>query len=423
MDKFVEIFGKKYPIAYGEYNSVALKDWLPDFFKETKSFTADEYYNEMVRLYPRFKKKWFDFRKKATEADIQQMFIKKRGDGVLDGSTSVPKVEKKLKITIGGGYKYPDNMSDIDYHAYMFKKLGFFNPFHEKTKIESVQDAYMGAWQSLHYPEYKEMIQILYNEYKRLEEINPELKQLKFDKNDPAQLTCVYAGCIYDFPLEDIQYFLDGHRAQDERDRMEKELANIGLHKRDFYWVVSPQTIENIGKKIKRQNEPQIENTVIVTERIPKTSKEIVSKKLKGWGLKEEDFMLITQSDGLRTSYDGIDDNGNRIYSRELFWNKYEQDLKAANCDVIMGFNNGVCGAYFAEGVYVVGGSKLNNILWRRAKNVGLGVILSNGDVFTDEFGNEKQFDTGWAKLVINASNGSKSKEYVSSRENRNRDR
>lgn len=32
---------------------------------------------------------------------------------------------KKLGIKIGGGYKYPQGMNDIDYHAHSFMENGF----------------------------------------------------------------------------------------------------------------------------------------------------------------------------------------------------------------------------------------------------------------------------------------------------------
>ena len=157
----VEIFGKKYPSDQGG-NSTKFSDWLPDFFEEQRSFSSREYYQEVLTKHPEYKRKWYEVL--PSEKDIQKYFIKTLGYAAMDGATSVPKAEKKLGFKIGGGYKYPNGMSDIEYHAYTTKELGFYSPF-KKDHTLNKKEAYMEAWQNLHYDNQK-VLNILQNETK-----------------------------------------------------------------------------------------------------------------------------------------------------------------------------------------------------------------------------------------------------------------
>ncbi|MBR6408779.1 MAG: hypothetical protein IKS23_00870 [Alphaproteobacteria bacterium] len=255
----VEIFGKKYPSDQGG-NSTKFSDWLPDFFEEQKSFSSREYYQEVLTKHPEYKRKWYEVL--PSEKDIQKYFIKTLRYAAMDGATSVPKAEKKLGFKIGGGYKYPNGMSDIEYHAYTTKELGFYSPFKKDHKLNK-KEAYMEAWQNLHYDNQK-VLNILQKQYKELVEINPELSKIKLDLNNPIQLTELRAGVQYDFPIEDIQLFLNGGTAKTEKERVKRECMENGLNYGDFGWVLSSETIANISKKMK-EHKLEIKNEVIQT--------------------------------------------------------------------------------------------------------------------------------------------------------------
>lgn len=55
-------------------------------------------------------------------------------DGVIDGKESIPEAEKKLGIAIGGGYKFPNGMSDVEYHREQAIKHGFVSIFKRERK-------------------------------------------------------------------------------------------------------------------------------------------------------------------------------------------------------------------------------------------------------------------------------------------------
>lgn len=44
-------------------------------------------------------------------------------------------------------------------------------------------------------------------EWAELCDLNPELKNIKFDKNNLASLGMAQAGVVYDFPAKDIELF------------------------------------------------------------------------------------------------------------------------------------------------------------------------------------------------------------------------
>jgi len=252
------IFGVRYPphIINGdiEPNSVAFKDYLPTFFAKQKHFSSDEYKAEVAQKFPKFKTKWYQ--KAPSEKEIENYFIEQYDNGRIDGANSVPPLEEKLGIQIGGGYKYPDGMSDIEYQACTMEQIGLYTPFRTPNPYNQ-KEAYMEAWQELHYPRAK-ILPILQQQYQELVELNPQLKDVKLDTNNPRHLTLFRAGVIYDFPVADINLFIaedgKGRTSARHRDRMKQELNAIGLNEKDFTWVLSSETIKTIGERLKEKN-------------------------------------------------------------------------------------------------------------------------------------------------------------------------
>lgn len=254
-NKSVKIFGKSFPLykspdgTYDE-NCVAYKDYLPAFFMNQKHFSSQEYYKELVAKFPQFKRGRYEFRALPSERDIENFFISKFGWGAMDGANSVPLAEKKYGIKIGGGYKYPNNMSDIEYHAYSFNSTGFHNVWHKE--ISTKQEAYMYIWQCMHYSQDDE-ISVLQSLVQDLIELNPQLKQIRFNKDSRWDLIKLHAGVMYDFPVSDIQLFLDGGD-KDYRKKMQENMRTVGLNPNDFTWILSFDTIQDIAKKIEKTN-------------------------------------------------------------------------------------------------------------------------------------------------------------------------
>ena len=275
--KTIKIFGKTYPLyrningTYDE-NSVAFRDWLPSFFINREHFSPEAYYSALVKKFPQFKKKWYDVKKLPSEHDIENYFIEHLGYAAMDGANSVPLVEKKYGIKIGGGYKYPKGMSDIEYHAYEFNILGFSTVWYQN--INTKQGAYMRIWQDMHYSQESEIsdLQALVQE---LIDLNPELKKLKFDKNKRYDLIRIKAGVTYNFPVADIQLFLNGVD-KEYKEKMKTKMKSLGLDPQDFQWIVSFETIENVAQKIKyaKTIAPLEQNNTNATDQQSDTTKE-----------------------------------------------------------------------------------------------------------------------------------------------------
>ncbi|MBO7508925.1 MAG: hypothetical protein J6T57_01455 [Alphaproteobacteria bacterium] len=247
----IEIFGKSFPLyknpngTYDE-NCVAFKDWLPWFFINQEHFSSQEYYSELIKYFPQFKRKWYDFRALPSEQDIENYIISNLGYAALDGANSVPLVEKKYGIKIGGDYKYPNGMTDIEYHAYSFNIRGFSHVWYKEINTE--QDAYMYIWQCMHYSKDEE-ISVLQSLVQELIELNPQLKTIRFNKDSRRDLMRLQAGVMYNFPMADIQMFLDGIE-KDYPKKMCEKMRSVGLNPRDFEWVLSFDTIQDIAQKI-----------------------------------------------------------------------------------------------------------------------------------------------------------------------------
>ncbi len=410
------VFGKKYPphMVNGVLNpnSVAFRDYLPDLFARSKHFSPAEYQAEVERKFPKFKKKWYQ--KALSEKDIEKLMIKEHGFAAMDGANSVPQLEEKLGIKIGGGYKYPKGMTDIEYHAYKMEQIGLYSPYREPNP-KTQEDAYICAWQEMHYPREK-MLPILQQQYQELIELNPQLKDVKLDTNNPVHLTLFRAGVTYNFPVADINLFIAehdiGNTAKRHSERMKKELTEAGVSPDiTVGWVLSSETIKDIGRKLKEKE--QVNETVKIEEvvnkaepvkkeetvaevqpvqqtevkaEVAKSPKDVVAEKLKALGIEDGTYMLIDKNDDFYTLYSGA--NGPEGRSVKGYLESGEKQIAKTGKDAVYCSNNGIVGAYFKEGVYVITTDyELKSALRFRGEETSLGVMLSNGEPFVNKDG------------------------------------
>ena len=164
-----------------------------------------------------------------------------------------------------------------------------------------------------------------------------------------------------------------------------------------------------------RSDKPEHETEAIELEKTrirpkPKTPKEQVEKILADVAMPKETYLLLTPEDSwLKTTYL---DTGRSI---EGYFNAQEE-AKQEGAKILMGTNNGYTALYFAEqNIYVVSpGYELANKMYYKAgcKNVGYGVMFSNGEKFTnaefmqDKWENKKTAmkewrDSGYDKTVL----------------------
>ena len=244
MIKTVTILGKKYP-AY-EYNATDLRYILSDFFKTQRHFSAKEYYDYVIKHHPEYKSFFH-----PTERQIEKMIIEKLGRGAMDGANSVIYFDNKFGTKIAADYKYPNNMSDIEYHFYMIKKRGFAT-ISGKINIKDKQSAYLEAWQNMHYPPENDM-QILHELYYEILELNPELKLYNFDINNRQRLIQFLYGICYRLPIADIMKFVTGRTEQETKEELNnkiKSLEKYGIQRMDFGWITSDETIKRIEQQM-----------------------------------------------------------------------------------------------------------------------------------------------------------------------------
>jgi len=250
----VLIFGKQYPMYY-EQNNTKFKDVASDFFKTQKHFDAKEYYAEVVKHNPEYKSVFY-----PSEKQIQKMIIEKYGIASVDGATSVPFFEQKYGIKVGGGYKYPNNMSDIEYYFYMLQKLGL-GLILNNIKVVDEKSAYIVAWQNLHYV-YNDRLKTLQQLYREIIELNPDLKAYKFDTNDSGKLIKFLGGIKNNFPIADIMKFVNGDfevaNTEIYKNKL-KSLEKYGIRGGDIQWKLSDETIQNIEQQIQHKKIRQVE--------------------------------------------------------------------------------------------------------------------------------------------------------------------
>lgn len=274
MSETVTIFGKKYP-AY-EYNATEFRYILPDFFARHKHFSAKEYYNEVVKNHPEYKSVFH-----PSEKQIEKMIIENIGSAAMDGANSVHYLEKKLGINIAANYKYPNNMSDIEYNFYKLMKRGLVNA-NGKVNVKDKKSAYHEAWQNLHYPN-QNRLKVLQDLYHEIIKLNPWLNQHKFDINDQGKLVKFLAGITYRFPITDIMMVVNEQQPnKQELANKLKALEKYGIQRIDFGWIPSDDTIQDIELKMKhRENVSQKFNDA--SDKVKTLQKTKTTNKLLGF--------------------------------------------------------------------------------------------------------------------------------------------
>ncbi len=259
-----------------EFDGLVYADIMDDIFAKSKSFSSKEYYDEMVRICPEFKKKWWE--RIPSEKQVKEMVRDWYNDGVIDGKESVPKAEKELGIAIGGGYKFPNGMSDVEYHKERAIKYGCVDVFQKgngrefcfnrryskkdgvsiitSSKLDK-KKAYIQAWRNLQYGNREQIVGEYQKDWAELCDLNPELKSIKFDKNNLSSLGMAIAGVTYDFPAKDIELFVQnaerGKAGFHEDSRIRRELAEIGIKDFRFGWVPSSETVKMIGERLREK--------------------------------------------------------------------------------------------------------------------------------------------------------------------------
>lgn len=123
----------------------------------------------------------------------------------------------------------------------------------------------------------------------------------------------------------------------------------------------------------------------------PLTPEEQVAKELSELGVPKESYLLLTPDDKyLKTGYE--QEEGISI---ERYFNRQEEAQKYG-AEKLLGCNNGMTAVYFAkQNIYVVSpGNALKLAMQRTAscKDVGYGVMFSNGEAFTNSISKNNEF-------------------------------
>lgn len=234
-------------------NRDTVSNLLPKLFERVESLPDSCYYDEMVRLFPEFKD-----RKRLSEKQIEKLLIKEFAGRVIDGQTGVLLVEEYLGIKVGEDFNLPDGLSPKQFHMRCFYDFGCekFLRQSEEFQEKNVERAYMWAWQNLHFKNYDEEAakQQLTGVYQKLKELNPQLKGLQINEGSLQTLRNAIDGVMYGFPLADIELFCNEQEktkrvGAQHNQRIYREIAENGLPPVHFPWVLSTETIVEMGKK------------------------------------------------------------------------------------------------------------------------------------------------------------------------------
>ena len=314
------------------------------FIDKEKSFDANEYCEEFVKIYPEFKGNEEYIFPEFDEENIKLMvnsYLYCVGDWKCDGDSSMQEVRDKLGIDVASHFKLPNDMSPLEYEKYRVCKY-IVTPLHDDVKYGSQIDeekdlneqfskGLVQAWRNLHGISQENAIELLQEEAKKLEELNPELNKLKFDRNNVKDLWNVVCGVTYDFPVEDIQMFTDRYR-EGVLDRIERGpivndfIKKHGLEgKYRFGWCPSDKTLENIEQKLQEKQSMEISTNKVCdknenSEQSNKDSSlpESVSKSLC------DDKSSVSKKDG----YEKAKENLNKGLSEAVVETKISSNTK-----------------------------------------------------------------------------------------------
>lgn len=103
-------------------------------------------------------------------------------------------------------------------------------------------------------------------------------------------------------------------------------------------------------------------------------------KLLSSWGIDKNDYMIFTKDDDVHTTY--LDGSRNIA----AYFEEGAKEIANTNSKIVYGSNNGVVAAYLDNGTYIISkNDKLKDKLYYKGKDVGLGVMLSNGEQICDK--------------------------------------
>lgn len=160
----------------------------------------------------------------------------------------------------------------------------------------------------------------------------------------------------------------------------EKEQVN------EMVKIEEPVNKEEAVKKEDTVAEVQPVQQTEVKAEVAKSPKELVAEKLKAMGMEDGSYMMIDKNDDFYTLYDGA--NGPEGRSVKGYLESGKEEIAKTGKDAVYCSNNGIVGAYFKEGVYVLTTDYgLKNALYLRGEETSLGVMLSNGEPFVNKDG------------------------------------
>ena len=86
-----------------EFSGMTYADIMDDIFARSKSFSVKEYYDEMVRICPELKKKWWE--RIPSEEQVKKMVADWYSLAAIDGKESIPEAEKKPALGAASRYR------------------------------------------------------------------------------------------------------------------------------------------------------------------------------------------------------------------------------------------------------------------------------------------------------------------------------
>lgn len=151
-------------------------------------------------------------------------------------------------------------------------------------------------------------------------------------------------------------------------------------------------TIKELDEEFSKRGteKKEVADEVDKGKELPELSpKEKVEEKLSALGIEKGSYILITPENNIQTGYES---GSGRDTSDYFFSGK--KSVEQTGEKVVYGVNNGVVGAYFAEGVYIVSSDmSITNKLYLEGKDVGLGVMFSNGEQITNDPQTQKELE------------------------------
>ena len=253
-----------------EVGHIQLHDLM---LKNEKSFKQEEYWDEFVKIYPEFNEQkdfMYNEFKEENIKDTMRLYWNPRIKYVCDGDSSMREVREGLGVDVGSHFKLPNGMSPVEYERYRVCKYAV-NPGIDDVKygskinanadIDELNDrilaGHVQAWRNLHGISQEEALGMLQEDFKKLNELNSnKLDKLNFDMNSAKDLWHVTSGVVYDFPIEDIQLFVDYKKNGTDNFATKdgKVDGNELIGDFRFSWRLSEQTLKNIELQKLNQN-------------------------------------------------------------------------------------------------------------------------------------------------------------------------